>query len=425
MVNEIKRSYHPLVQFFFYAGMLSPEQLAQIPKTTIDYWRKQNHTELFGYQWVSTFFTGYEDYNKKQKQKIIFKSARLCARLFNSFSILCSGIKGYKTVFKNNVASVINTIDYLVNEIPFDKACKIYNITTQQYYHWKNKVHCTASVLNLCFKTHPSQLTIAECSTIKDAVNEPGNERKKLSGILFKLMREGKLFCSRSTFYKYANLVSERVKKRKGKKPAERLIATRIFEYIHIDTTLIPTIEDGTVRAVIIKDNHCKKILHKGIIENGNSSWIAMLLQETFSMYNLLDQNLVSTIVSDGGSENKGEVTEWIESLNSDKVKKETARTKEFIYTNNEIESVFHIFKHEFLSSEKISNKEQVRKYLEEFHYYNDNERYPIALHGLTPQEVFDGAIPDKNRFKTEITQATKTRYEKNKKGRFCDVCSG
>lgn len=29
-----KRSYHPLVVFFFYADLLSAEQLAQIPKTT-------------------------------------------------------------------------------------------------------------------------------------------------------------------------------------------------------------------------------------------------------------------------------------------------------------------------------------------------------------------------------------------------------
>lgn len=422
--NAAKRNYHPLVQFFFYAEMLSPEQLAQIPTTTIDYWRKNNHVELFGYPWVSSFFSEYQEYNQNQKRKIIFKSTRLCVRLFASFSILCAGIKGYKTVLKNNAAYIITTIDYLAKEIPFDKTCKIFNITTQQYYRWKNKVKCTASVLNLCYKTHPRQLTIGECSIIKDAVNEPANQRKKLSTILYSLMRKGKLFCSRSTFYKYANLVSERIIKRKGKKPSEKLIATRIFEYIHIDTTLIPTIEDGTVRAVFIKDNCSKKILHKGIVENGNSKWIVDLLLETFDMYKLLDQDEITTIVSDGGSENKGEVTQWIESLNSDKIKKKTARTKEFIYTNNEIESVFHIFKHEFLPNEKITNKEQVRKYLQEFQFYNNNERYPISLHGLTPQEVFDGSIPDKNRFKTEITQATKKRYEKNKKGRFCDVCS-
>lgn len=113
-----------------------------------------------------------------------------------------------------------------------------------------------------------------------EAVNEPSNERKTLSGILYKLMRLGKLFCSLSTFYKYAKLVSERVIKLKGKKPSEKLIATRIFEYIHIDTTLIPTIEDGTIRAVVIKDNFSKKILHQGVVENGNSTWICNLYRK-------------------------------------------------------------------------------------------------------------------------------------------------
>lgn len=289
---------------------------------------------------------------------------------------------------------------------------------------WKNKVKCTASVLNLCYKTHPAQLTIAECSLIKEAVNEPATERKKLSGILFKLMRQGKLFCSRSTFYKYANLVSDRILKRKGKKPALKLIATRIFEYIHIDTTLIQTTDDGTIRAVVIKDNFSKTILHQGIVENGNSTWIAKLLKETFTKYNLFSKQELTTIISDGGAENKGEVLQWIESLNGDRVKKETARTKEFLYTNNEIESVFHIFKHEYLPNENIANKEQAQIYLQGFQDYNNNERYPIALHGFTPQEVFDGSIPNKDYFKSEILQATKIRYQKNKTGKFCDVCS-
>ena len=74
-------------------------------------------------------------------------------------------------------------------------------------------MHCSASILNLCYKTHPHQLTIAENTIIKDAVNAPENYRKKLSTIWYKLMRNGKLFCSRSSVYKYASLLREPIKK--------------------------------------------------------------------------------------------------------------------------------------------------------------------------------------------------------------------
>ena len=53
------------------------------------------------------------------------------------------------------------------------------------------------------------------------------------------------------------------------------------------------------------------------------------------------------TLVSDGGSENKGAVLDWIDSLEENLIVKKTARTKEFIFTNNEIESTFNIFKND------------------------------------------------------------------------------
>ncbi|HVA98490.1 MAG TPA: hypothetical protein VNG53_06310 [Bacteroidia bacterium] len=212
-LTNTKRSYHPLVIFFYYAKLLSAEQLDQIPKTTIDYWKLTPHADMFGYEWVSSFYDNYEDFNSIQKHKIIFKSARLCCKLFTAFSDFSKDIKSYTKIFKNNVATVIQTIDYLAKEIPLNKACSVFNISTQKFYRLKNKLYCSASVLNHCFKTHPQQLTIAECSAIKEAINDSDNERKKLATIWYKLLREGRLFCSRSTFYKYANLVSERIKK--------------------------------------------------------------------------------------------------------------------------------------------------------------------------------------------------------------------
>jgi hypothetical protein len=69
-------------------------------------------------------------------------------------------------------------------------------------------------------------MTIGEASAIKERVNNPANERKKLATIWYQLMRDGILFCSDSTFYKYAGLVSERIKKSTFSKPKKVLIST-------------------------------------------------------------------------------------------------------------------------------------------------------------------------------------------------------
>src|SRR4051812_40767088 len=108
----------------------------------------------------------------------------------------------------------------------------------------KNKLNCSASVLNLCFKTHPHQLTLAEGTVIKEAVNNTFNERKKLSSVFYKLMREHKLFCSLSTFYKYASLLSERPAKHKPDRRGQPLQSYYPFQFIHVDTTWLQTVKD-------------------------------------------------------------------------------------------------------------------------------------------------------------------------------------
>ena len=71
-----------------------------------------------------------------------------------------------------------------------------------------------------------------------------------------------------------------------------------------------------------------------------------------------------------------------------------------------------------------IVGKQEAVDLLQKFQYYNDNERFPLALYGFTPQEVFEGTVPDRYRFSAAIKAAEKSRYFRNKAGKFCDVCS-
>ena len=77
------------------------------------------------------------------------------------------------------------------------------------------------------------------------------------------------------------------------------------------------------------------------------------------------------------------------------------------------------------LIGKDIVGKQEAVELLQKFQYYNDNERFPLALYGYTPQEVLEGAVPDRYRFTADIKAAEKSRYLRNKAGKFCDVCSG
>jgi len=230
-------------------------------------------------------------------------------------------VKGYKRILKKNAEQVIATIDYLLMDMPLEKSCKAFAITTNQYYRWKNKIHCSVSVLNLCFKTQPFQLSIAEVTTINETINKPENYFKPLCTLYYGLMRAGELFCALSTFYKYAGLLSERKKKRKEKTKIS-FRAKKAFEYLHIDITYIPIKKKGDIRVAFVKDNKSKAILHKMILPDGRSEFIRDLLRQTFTKYNLFSYPDPIHIVSDGGPENKGEVIKWIDGLRKNTVKR-------------------------------------------------------------------------------------------------------
>jgi hypothetical protein len=71
-----KRNYHPLVQYFYYGGLLNTNQLCCIPSTTIAYWNKNRPETMYGSDWVSNFSADVEELSKTQRHRIIAKATR-------------------------------------------------------------------------------------------------------------------------------------------------------------------------------------------------------------------------------------------------------------------------------------------------------------------------------------------------------------
>jgi len=420
VMNSTKRSYHPLVIFSFYAGLLSDQQLCEIPYTTKKYWMESDHTLLFGFGWVEPFFNEQKDFHQITKRKIIFRSAILCCRILDCFCKLFTQKRGYKSVLKKNTALVIETIDYLLLQMPLEKACWLFQITTNQYYRWKNKLHCTSSVLNLCFRSHPLQLSIKDVTAISRIVNDPENFNKPRSTNYFRSMNTEAIACGRTTFYKYASLTCEKPKKKIPEEVRKKFRANRVFEFLHIDTTFFPT-ENGKRRVAFVKDNFSKAILHKMILPNGKSDFIRDLLHAAFEKFNLYYHPEPICIVSDDGSENKGEVISWSRSIKSAKVKKVIAQ-KDFPFTNAMSESIHHLFKTFFAPGKIYSDDAHLQSDLDNFEFFVNEEWFPLELHGLSPMEVLKGETINPHRFKAQIQNAKAQRLIENKNFR-CDIC--
>ncbi len=181
----------------------------------------------------------------------------------------------------------------------------------------------------------------------------------------------------------------------------------------------------GVQKIAMVKDNFSKAPLHfirVDASQNINSNFIKQLLQQTFDKYKLYDRSHAIQIVSDGGSENKGEVLQWVDSIKAPPcVKKITAKTDVFPQSNSMIEGSFHLFKHNFLKGELLYDADTCDKKLNEFTEHCLH-RYFGELHGLTPQQILDGEMPDKHKFKLQIQNAKTERLQTNKTFNGCTL---
>lgn len=416
-----KRSYHPLVYLCYKLDLLAPEHVKEIPRTTLNYWDSKPHTNLHGFNWVKDYYTNNFEVLPIWRSKTFFTIVRMACKVYACYTLILSQEKNISRKLRLNASTIIIVIDSLTEHISLKLACSWFHISTQKYYRWKNKANCTASVLNLCYKTHPRQLTINEVKQISHAVNGIENKNKKLVTIYYQLLRAKLVYCSLGTFYKYASLTRQNLPFRKYKQPSRHFKASRVFEYLHIDTSIVPTLQDGKQRIVFIKDNYSKAILNYTVAPTSQSLYVQQLIANTFKAYQLHKKNYPIYIVSDGGAENKGEVLNWIDGLKS--VTKLTSYSHDFYHSNNCVESAFNTFKNEHLNGKIPIDKKDLISELEKFYSYCNNERYPIALYGLSPMEVVEGSNPDPHFFSALIKKSQKDRIIENAKNKRCHFC--
>ncbi len=227
----------------------------------------------------------------------------------------------------------------------------------------------------------------------------------------------GVLFCGKSTFNKYALVLGYQKPKKKVKVKKEGLRASYPFQWLHVDVTFVPTLYEGMQKIAFIKDNFSRAILHYASTdEKADSQWITELFEETFQKYDLYQLEKPMHILSDGGSENKGKLLEWVGHIHAPPVvKKITARTEAFPQSNSMSESTHRIYKSEFMQGKLSSTQEEHLKNVEKFVENYNHHRFPTDLFGLSPMEVLEGKLPDRQLFseaKTERIQVNQAINE-------------
>lgn len=421
-----KRKYHPLIILLYTSGMLTEQQIKEIPKTTRHNWNNFVADQHYHYNWAEDYVKDLNNFTKIYQQKQLYKSVKFLIQVTEGFRSVLNQIANNKKLLKNNAKSIVQSIDIAVSytKIKTQTVCNFYGVSKDWFYRQKRKLNCSLNVFNTCFKQHPNQLTFNETGAIENIINLPENFGKTKTTLFYQALRSEILFCGKSTFCKYATALGYKKTKRIPKIQKKGFRAHYVFEWLHVDITYVPTINDGMQKLAFVKDNFSKAILNwKSTSDKAGGKFIATLFQETFEKHQLFDATNSINILTDGGPENKGDFITWVNTINAPPiVTKLTARTPDFPQSNSMAESTHSIFKTEFLKGKIVNSKIEHLKSVENFVQYYNYQRFPTELYGFNPMEIVDGNIPDKYLFTQKIALAKTKRILENKAFNRCKV---
>lgn len=419
-----KRNYHPLIIVMYASGMLDDKQIAQIPKTTRYNWKHFAHENYYGNDWTTNYIEQFDEIKDVFASKFLFKSLRFLTETRKGYLHMLGELAHNKKLLKLHASKIVSSIEHLasLSKVSVITACRYYGVSKDWYYREKRKLICNLIPFQKCYKQHPSQLTVNEVVAIENLVTDTNHFGKSKTTLYYHALVNNLVTCGKSTFFKYAAALGYKKPKRFKQPIKKGFRATRIFEWLHVDITNVSTIESGVQKVAFVKDNFSKAVLHYSSTDGkAGSNFIKNLFLETFERYNLLGKTKPINILSDGGSENNGELLTWIQNIQSPPiVTKITAQTKDSPFSNSVSESTHSIYKTEFMRGKYSLNTQTHLQDLERFVAYYNHERYPTELYGYTTMEIIEGKTPDKDRFAAQILLARKSRVEANQQFNDC-----
>lgn len=406
-----KQIYHPCIPFLYYLGLLDNSFTENIPNSTLNNWKNRKYNNLLGADQVSKYFKNQaknSEFITSNNLKVLVLSAYRIYHVYATF-ILSINIK--RSDLEKHQHTFIQTIDQVKNTIGFNRALKIFRISNQQFYRWKNKVKCKEQKKFMCRKKNRLQLSNKEIKTISSYLFGTNYLLWPLSAIYYQMLRNNDAAMSLTTFYKYACLLGYKniVPANRRKKHAIGIRASKPFEILHADVTIFKPLDQIKVYIYFIVDNYSRNILAWRASTKLSAQISFENLHDAYNTYNLKQSDTIK-LITDNGSENKAQVDDYISTINMQRL----IAQKDILFSNSIVESSFNKLKYQFLYTQNLFDINDTKNYLEKAipDYCN---RPHTALFGLTPIEVCNGLVPSKNLFQKQKILARKIRIEDNK----------
>lgn len=421
--KRLHRRYHTGLAFAYHLGLVEDGEkaLAGIPASTLFDWRARDFSGIYGLDPDDPWLSNLDLFRRLKDRQGLLKTIRALLRIIDFYTRICRQIRGKKGIWRLNKDRIVQLVQQVSAGLSVRHACTYLQITVQRYYHWKNFVVCKTSPLGLCTKQYPNQISNKEQAAIRTALFDTHTSHWSKRSIYFKLLRGGRVACELSTFYKYARIFGAGIERMKKRKYGQGIRATAPLKLIHIDVTILRLQNGLRVLIQLVMDNYSRMIMGCRSSLAYNSSMTKDLLEEILEKYPELRKR--SVILCDGGSENAGNVDDFLSRPENNNIRKQIALV-DVRFSNSMIEAVNKRMKYEFLlpNLQKMQSLEDVHACLKAG-IKDFNNRPHAVHHGLTPVEVMGGEIPNRSRFRNH-TKALKSLRGAANQSQMCGVCT-
>jgi putative transposase len=415
-----KTSYHPFILIAFYLNCLPEDILQIIPRSTQFDWHHRDIENSFGHQWYQENKNLFSTLQMVVRNRKLLRINKALLRIIaiNRF------IKKHLTEFKSGgrylKIVVVNNIQKVSLVVGMKQALKYLNVDFQYYAKLKRKINCSSSLLDLCRIKHPAQLLQKEIETIKCYCADHCYLHWPLSSLYHQIKKDGSAFFCISTFYKYVQLLKLQRRQilSRRKNHCIGIRASKPLEILHADMTLFSLTDNTKAYIYLIQDNYSRAILSFRTALAYRAQYVFENIKYVYEKFIVPSEILYCNLVTDDGSENHGEVENFINSSVSPEIRHLIAQ-KTIIQSNSMIEAANKQIKYRFLYHQNITTFQELEKYVcravEDY-----NKRPHDVLNGLSPFEVLNGKLPSTIYFAKQISDAKAVRLIENKKIKCC-----
>jgi len=418
-------SYHTALKTCFNLGLeeIIPDNIKkQIPYTTSQDWRNENNQKYIGHEFAEQFSK-----NLDQTKIILNDKVKYERMIFSAFCrikitfIEMIGKTNFQRILQSNKNSIVTLFERVKPLFNVKTLCQFTDMKTKTYSSWKSiaRLKCPSSVLNICFRKVPNQISNKEINVLKKLMSEPKFFHWPTISIWAYAIRNNLATMSDSSWYRYCRIleISSKRVKQYPKPKYKPLRAKLVNEIWHADVSVFKTSDNIKFYIYTVIDNFSRMILAWDVSTKLSASIRLQSIKRAIEIQFTNAENQSVDLIVDGGSENNNQTIHNFIQNSQVNINKKIA-LRDIVQSNSMVEATFKLMKYKYFFKQPILS-ENIWSHME--YFVNDfNMLRPHYAHGIkTPHEVhYNKEVVN---YDISLIQAIKERVESNRQN-TCDL---